>query len=225
MGLFFNSIFLYPKINFIRVTATHSFTDCQFYVVFWYKKNIWEERWTLGLLQVRHPSALSRPPVFLLRRWTGLPSITDDREEIWSSSPLDQSPGWMKYDIRWAVSLSRTQHEYRSSLCASDSSASLWQAPMGEACLWNTALHYRWLVSSLKALSGCYGLGYVLKKKGPSWLKGTVFIKLEYRSNNWSRISNVSLCIRSVSAFQWITAFSNNRLESGKSDLLLFDGS
>lgn len=166
-----------------------------FYVVFWYKKNIWEEHWTLGLLQVRHPSALSRPPMFLLLRWTGSPSITDDREEIWSSSPLDQSPGRMKYDIRWAVSLSRTQHEYRSSLRASDSSVSLWQAPMGEACLWNTALHYRWLVSSLKALTFWVCLGYVLKQKCQVDSKvqclSNLSLLVQYRLDKWSRISNV----------------------------------
>lgn len=94
-------------------------------------KMAWEEHWAVGLLQVRHPSALSGPPVFLVLRWTGSSSITHDREEIWSSSSLDQSPGRMKYDVRWAVSLSRAQHEYRSSLWAVDSSVSLRQAPGG----------------------------------------------------------------------------------------------
>lgn len=92
------------------------------------KKSIWDERCALGLVQIRHPWTL---PVFLSLRWIGSPSITDDHEETWSSSPLDQSPGQMQYDTRWAVTLSRTQHEYRSSLWARDSSVSLWQAPIG----------------------------------------------------------------------------------------------
>ncbi len=77
--------------------------------------------------------------VFLVLRWTGSSSITHDRGEIWSSSSLDQSPGRMKDDVRWAVSLSRAQHEYRSSLWAGDSSVSLRRAPGGfsrsEACV------------------------------------------------------------------------------------------
>ncbi len=110
--LFLHSVFLYPYRHFISENGMRRTLCC------------WSSAGSSFL------SAL---------RAARVPGAAVDRlilHHTWSWGNLEQQLSWSKprqNEIwrRWAVSLSRAQHEYRSSLWAGDSSVSLRQAPGG----------------------------------------------------------------------------------------------